>query len=75
MNSRNIARVIARTLKKFPKVNLLPYHKFGMGKYQMLDRKYHLEDFITQTSAEQFRKINKFLNLWDLSVKSRGKPD
>jgi pyruvate formate lyase activating enzyme len=49
---RNIARVIARTLKKFPKVNLLPYHKFGLGKYQMLDRKYHLEDFVTQTSTE-----------------------
>jgi pyruvate formate lyase activating enzyme len=43
---RNIAR-LAGSLK-VGKVDLLPYHKFGMGKYQQLDRKYELEELTTQ---------------------------
>lgn len=49
---RNIARLAAGSLKKPGKVELLPYHKFGMGKYQMLDRKYQLEELTTQTDAQ-----------------------
>jgi len=49
---RNIARLAAGSLKKPSKVELLPYHRFGMGKYQMLDRKYQLEELTTQTDAQ-----------------------
>jgi pyruvate formate lyase activating enzyme len=49
---RNIAHLAAASLKKPDKVELLPYHKFGMGKYQMLDRKYQLEELATQTDAQ-----------------------
>jgi pyruvate formate lyase activating enzyme len=47
---KNIAHIAAG----FPpvRVNILPYHKFGMGKYQMLDRKYYLEELNTQTDTE-----------------------
>ena len=27
-----------------PKVHLLPYHRYGVGKYQMLDREYGLSE-------------------------------
>jgi len=37
---------------KVRRVDLLPYHKFGMGKYAQLDREYSLEDFNTQTDDE-----------------------
>jgi pyruvate formate lyase activating enzyme len=55
----NIARLIARNLKRFPKINLLPYHKYGMGKYQMLDREYKLEDLNTQpaTQVQQHKRL------------------
>jgi pyruvate formate lyase activating enzyme len=49
---RNIARIAAGSLKDSVRVNVLPYHKFGLGKYQMLDRKYRLEELNTQTDAE-----------------------
>ena len=49
---RNIARRVAGVLKKSGKVDLLPYHKFGVGKYQMLDRKYQLEELATLTDAQ-----------------------
>jgi pyruvate formate lyase activating enzyme len=48
---KNIAS-IAAGLKKPPKVNLLPYHRFGVGKYQMLDRQYQLSELITQKDSE-----------------------
>ena len=34
------------------KTNLLPYHKFGTGKYRMLDRQYTLSDLTAQTHDE-----------------------
>ena len=37
---------------KARRVDLLPYHKFGMGKYQQLDRKYSLEALNTQPDAQ-----------------------
>jgi pyruvate formate lyase activating enzyme len=51
----NIARTIDGSLKGTRRVDILPYHKFGMGKYQQLDRKYRLEDLNTQTE-EQLQK-------------------
>ena len=37
------------------KINLLPYHKFGMGKYPMLDRQYTLGELAPQTNDEMQR--------------------
>lgn len=38
-----IADIVKRDLKAL-KVNLLPYHRFGMGKYDMMDRQHKLAE-------------------------------
>jgi pyruvate formate lyase activating enzyme len=46
---------IARTLVDINclnQVNLLPYHKFGTGKYKMLDRRYKLGELVPPTDAK-----------------------
>jgi pyruvate formate lyase activating enzyme len=48
---KNIASFAASALKEPRRVDLLPYHRFGMGKYQQLDRKYKLADMVTQKEA------------------------
>jgi pyruvate formate lyase activating enzyme len=48
----DIARLAAGFLKKHGNIELLPYHRFGLGKYQMLDRKYRLEELTTQPEAQ-----------------------
>jgi pyruvate formate lyase activating enzyme len=47
---KKIARITAA--KKLGKVELLPYHRFGMGKYQQLDREYELTELTTQEASE-----------------------
>lgn len=44
----------AQLLRSFglSKVHLLPYHRYGMGKYKMLDREYPLKDIKPPTTAE-----------------------
>jgi pyruvate formate lyase activating enzyme len=42
---------LAKSLKA-PRIDLLPYHKFGMGKYAQLDRDYALEDLNTQPEED-----------------------
>ena len=49
---KKIARIAADSQKKPGKVELLPYHRFGMGKYQQLDREYKLTDLTTQKAPE-----------------------
>jgi pyruvate formate lyase activating enzyme len=49
---KEIARIAMDSLKKPGKVELLPYHKFGMGKYQQLDREYELTELTTQEAPE-----------------------
>ena len=49
---RKIARIAVDYLPQPGKVELLPYHRFGMGKYQMLDREYQLTELITQKDME-----------------------
>jgi len=49
---KNIALIAVDSLKKPGKVNILPYHRFGMGKYQLLDRKYQLTELTTQKGPE-----------------------
>jgi pyruvate formate lyase activating enzyme len=40
------------TAKKLRRVELLPYHRYGMGKYQQLDREYELTELTTQKAPE-----------------------
>ena len=46
-----IARAVAGLSKSIP-VNLLPYHRFGMGKYKMLDQQYKLGELVPPTSEK-----------------------
>jgi pyruvate formate lyase activating enzyme len=48
----DIVHTAVGCLKEGGKVNLLPYHRFGMGKYQMLDREYRLPEVTTQKESE-----------------------
>jgi pyruvate formate lyase activating enzyme len=49
---KKIAGIAANSLKKPGKVELLPYHRFGTGKYQQLDREYELPELTTQKAPE-----------------------
>lgn len=49
---KNIARIAVNTLKQSCQVNILPYHRFGTGKYEMLDRDYSLTELVTQENSE-----------------------
>ncbi|MDD5703404.1 MAG: glycyl-radical enzyme activating protein [Dehalococcoidales bacterium] len=62
---RKIAQIAVDNLKSPRKVNILPYHRFGMGKYQMLDRKYHLAELTTQKDPE-ISKMKELLESYDL---------
>lgn len=55
-----IARIAVEYLSQPGKVELLPYHKFGMGKYPMLDREYTLSELNTQNEAEQLKAKELF---------------
>jgi pyruvate formate lyase activating enzyme len=46
-----IAKLVLKYLK-VPKVHILPYHRFGMGKYGMLDRQYKLAELTRQSDEE-----------------------
>lgn len=46
-----IARTVAG-INHLSEVNLLPYHKYGIGKYQMLDRRYKLIQLVPPTDME-----------------------
>lgn len=59
---RSIADLAVKTVKE-PKVNLLPYHRFGQGKYGMLDREYKLEKLTRQSDAELQRAKQIFVSL------------
>lgn len=49
---KNIASIVADSLREPRRVNLLPYHRFGLGKYQMLDREYQLTELLSPNDAE-----------------------
>lgn len=46
-----IARTVA-DMNHLNQVNLLPYHKFGTGKYKMLDRRYKLGELAPPTDTK-----------------------
>ena len=58
---KKIARIAVDAQKKPGKVELLPYHRFGMGKYEQLDREYELTDLTTQKAPE----IQKMKDLFE----------
>jgi pyruvate formate lyase activating enzyme len=49
-----MARIVVGTAKQMI-VNLLPYHRYGMGKYKMLDRPYKLGELERPTEAKLHR--------------------
>ena len=46
-----IADLVSSNLKE-PKAEILPYHRYGIGKYPMLDRRYQLPDMVAPTDLE-----------------------
>lgn len=61
-NSDEELAAIARTvagMNHLNKVDLLPYHRFGMGKYKMLDQRYKLSQLVrpTETKLQRSKKI------------------
>jgi len=57
-NLMAIAKFVAR-FKSVKKMNLLPYHRFGIGKYEMLDRPYLLGSKLPpgRLRLEELRKL------------------
>lgn len=49
---KGIARTVAGALKGVGKVNLLPYHRYGVGKFKMLDRRYRLDSLARPKDAK-----------------------
>ncbi len=59
---------IARTVSgitESTKVNLLPYHKFGMGKYKMLDLEYKLGELANPTD-EKLQRAKQIIESFGL---------
>ena len=48
----NIAMTVASALKGVAKIDLLPYHRYGVGKYKMLDRRYRLNNLARPKDAD-----------------------
>ncbi len=58
---------IAASLKKLVEIELLPYHRLGVGTYTKLDRIYELEDLATP-SKEYINERTEFLKKQGLTV-------
>jgi pyruvate formate lyase activating enzyme len=63
-NIADTARYVAG-INGLREVNLLPYHRFGEGKYAMLDRRYRLSELRppTDSQLEELRNIFKSFEL------------
>jgi pyruvate formate lyase activating enzyme len=46
-----IANLVSSNLKE-PQAEILPYHRYGIGKYPMLDRQYQLPDMVAPADLE-----------------------
>jgi len=68
---KNIARIAVETLKKPRRINILPYHKFGAGKYLMLDREYQLSELITPKDIE-VQKVKRLFESYGLECEVVG---
>jgi pyruvate formate lyase activating enzyme len=59
------------SLKHVTKVDLLPYHRFGIGKYVMLDMPYHL-DGLSPPQHEQVEKLRAIVLSYGLDCEIGG---
>jgi pyruvate formate lyase activating enzyme len=62
----SIGMIALRVLGSKKEINLLPYHKFGMGKYQMLDKEYTLTDLnsLKETDILEHKELMESLGLY-----------
>jgi pyruvate formate lyase activating enzyme len=58
-NIEGIANFVRELSSELP-INILPYHRMGMGKYRMLDREYTLGDLEQQTQDRLNAIVNHF---------------
>ncbi|MDA8080153.1 MAG: glycyl-radical enzyme activating protein [Actinomycetota bacterium] len=68
-DSKENIEALAKTvsgMSKEAKVNLLPYHRFGMGKYAMLDRRYELAKLLPP-SKEDLSKAKEIIESFGLA--------
>ncbi|MCR4419119.1 MAG: glycyl-radical enzyme activating protein [Clostridia bacterium] len=65
---RALARVVADL--GLNRVDLMPYHRFGVGKYQMLDRTYELPDVIPP-GREQLESIRQTFEAYGIDCRIR----
>lgn len=54
--------------KNFEGVDLLPYHKFGVGKYEQLDMKYPMGDEDFSLSESQLKEIEDYIKKEGVNV-------
>ncbi|MFC1817359.1 glycyl-radical enzyme activating protein, partial [Thermodesulfobacteriota bacterium] len=69
-NMTAIAKYVA-SLKTIKEVNLLPYHRFGTGKYEMLDSTYRLNSTLPPKEA-RLEKLTKIVESYGLECKIEG---
>ena len=62
----NLARFVA-DLKNIKRTEILPYHKFGVSKYEHLGRRYDLKDLEPPTT-QHLKKINEIMRNSGLNV-------
>jgi pyruvate formate lyase activating enzyme len=55
-------------LKTIKEINLLPYHRFGMGKYTMLDRKYKLPE-LSPLESLQLEELTAIVESFGIECK------
>lgn len=67
VNVNEIIKLI-RDLKKIEEVNLLPYHRYGEFKYEMLQRKYNKDKFVSPDS-KRLEEIKSIFELTRIKVK------
>lgn len=58
-NIREVARFVKELDPKLM-INLLPYHRYGVSKFSMLDREYRLAELPTQTDEELVEIVKYF---------------
>ncbi|BAF60602.1 pyruvate-formate lyase-activating enzyme [Pelotomaculum thermopropionicum SI] len=58
------------SLTKTAKVHLLPYHRYGMGKYKALDREYKMGD-VDRPSDELLERVKKIFESFYLECEIR----
>lgn len=66
-NLKAVARYV-KELKNIEEVNLLPYHRYGENKYEMLDRKYHLSSLTPPEDAHMEKLVSLFEDM-NINVK------